>query len=383
MIAYLDNAATTRPCDAAIGATIKAMSEQYYNPSALYGPAIQVEKAIDSVRTSIRAALSAQQGAHVLFTSGGTEANNLAILGSTQAMHGAVHVVTSAAEHASVRTCMDALKDQGHRITALPLHITGEIDWNALEDCLRNDPPALISLMHVNNETGALLDVPRLSALARKLAPSALIHVDGVQGFMKIPIDMRLIDLYSLSAHKIHGAKGVGALVVQKNIRLKSRQFGGSQQSGMRPGTENAPGILALGAAISHMQGLPNRAADMLLLKRRFCEAVLCGVPGASINGPNIESGAPHILNISFPGMRAEVMLHALEGDGIFCSTGSACSSKKRSVSPILAAMGIPIDQAEGALRFSFSPHTEASEIDYAAECIAKQYALLRRFQRR
>ncbi len=376
MICYLDSAATTKPCDAAIGAMMAALSEGYFNPSSLYSPAIQAEKALDRVRVQIRAALSAKPDAQVLFTSGGTEANNLAIIGTVSALYGPQHVISCAVEHPSVLAPLAALKDAGHRVTLIAPCADGSVDFEAMEKAILADPPALVSLMQVNNEVGAILDVPRLSTLIRRLAPSAKIHVDGVQGFLRLPLDMRQIDLYTLSAHKIHGPKGVGALVVNRGVRILPRQLGGGQQAGLRSGTENVPGIMGLFGAMS-------RGFEMGDLKRRFYEKVRAGVPNVLLNGPKIERGAAHIINLSFPGVRGEVLLHALEGDGVYCSTGSACSSKKQVVSPVLIAMSIDKNRAESALRFSFSPDTTEEETEYAAACVARQYQVLRRFARK
>ena len=381
--AYLDNAATTRPCNQAIAAMVESMKEGYFNPSSLYAPAIKIEKQIDAVRAQILSQLCAKKDDKVLFTSGGTEANNLALIGSLSAMRGSQHVITSATEHSSVRTTASLLEKQNHTVTFLSPDMFGAINYDELAKELRDNPPALVSLMQVNNETGAVLDVKKLSDMVKILAPSALIHVDGVQGFMKLPMDMRHVDMYSLSGHKIHAPKGIGALVLSKRARILARQFGGSQQQGLRPGTENVPGIIGLGAAIAHMANIPDLRESLLAKKIRLFEAVQKAIPEAKVMGPAIDQGAPHIINIALPDVRAEVMLHALEGDHVYCSTGSACSSKKQMVSPILVAMGINPNIAEGALRFSFCSETTDTEIDYAAECTAKQHAVLRRFQRR
>ncbi len=383
MTCYLDNAATTKPCDAAIRQMLAALSEGYFNPSSLYGPAVQAEKALDRVRAQLRAALAAKPDAQVLFTSGGTEANNLAILGTVPVLRGPQHIVSCQAEHPSVLMALDALKDEGHRVTLLSPTPDGCVDWAALESALTRDPPALVTLMQVNNETGALLDVQKLSQLVRRLAPDARIHVDGVQGFLRQPMDMRLVDLYTLSAHKIHGPKGVGALVVNKGVRLKPRQLGGGQQDGLRSGTENVPGIMGLSGAVTHMQSFGGLSGLLLEKKRRFVTKVREAVPETRLNGPEIDRSAPHIVNLSFPGVRGEVLLHALEADQIYCSTGSACSTKKRVVSPVLLSMGLTVDLAEAALRFSFCPDTTDDQIDCAADRIAAQYRVLVRFARR
>ncbi len=381
MQAYLDNSATTRPTDSVIEAMSLSMREGFYNPSSLYAPAIDSEKAMKACRQAIAEAIGGKAEG-VIFTSGGTEANNLAIIGSVAAMHGSQHVMVSAVEHPSVLEAFEFLKTLGHRVTVLPIDAQGQPDWDALNSALR-DPPALVSCMQVNNETGAAPDIARLSKAVREKAPNALIHVDGVQGFLRLPFDVRMVDMYTLSSHKLHGPKGVGALYVRPGVRLKPRQMGGGQENAIRSGTENTPGIAGLRQAIADMRALGDFAPVLREKKLLLWSLIQEKVPSALINGPAPDQGAPHILNVSFPGVRGEVMLHALEGKQIYVSTGSACSSKKRKVSPVLIAMGISPDRAEGALRFSLSPHTTEEEIRYAAEQLGTMYSMLSRFKRR
>lgn len=382
MIAYLDNSATTKPCELAIERMNHSMREKYFNPSSLYAPAVDVEKELNRARLRIRSLLNAPDGTDVLFTSGGTEANNLALIGAVSMMRGPQHVITSAVEHPSVLAACDVLQEMGHKVTVIGVGGDGCLDWDALERAVC-ESPALVSLMQVNNETGAVLDVKRLSALIREKAPGALIHVDGVQGFLRVPFDMRLVDMYTLSGHKIHGPKGVGALAVRKGVKIKPRQFGGGQQGGLRSGTENVPGIAGLLGAIEYMASFDELDGMLMRKKLRFLSGVLEKAEGALANGPTPHEGAPHIVNLSFPGVRGEVLLHALEGCKVYCSTGSACSSKKKKVSAVLLAMGVPIDRAEAALRFSFSVDTEDDAIDGAIEVIGEQYAQMKRFRRR
>lgn len=382
MIVYLDNSATTKPCARAIEYMNRSLTDGYFNPSSLYAPAIRVERELNHARERIRSLLNAPPDAEVLFTSGGTEANNLAILGTVQAMRGPRHLITSGAEHPSVLEPFEALGPRGHRLSLIPIQMSGEPDWDALEAALRQEP-SLISLMHVNNETGAMLDVERLSKLVRALAPGCLIHVDGVQGFLHQPIDFRLIDLYTLSGHKIHAPKGVGALVMKKDVRLAPRQLGGGQQRALRSGTENTPGILALAGAMEYMAAIPDLNERLMRAKLRLYEGLQSSIDGLLVNGPAPGEGAPHIINLSFPGVRGEVLLHALEAEGIYCSTGSACSSKKRKLSSVLLSMGIHPERAEGSLRFSFSPDTTDAEIDYATKKIAALHAQFKRYRRK
>lgn len=379
--AYLDNSATTRPSEGVIEAMADCMRKGFYNPSSLYAPAMESEQAMRRCRERIARALMVKPG-EIFFTSGGTEANNLAILGSVAAMRGKGHLVVSSVEHPSVLQPFEALKAQGYKVSLIPVDEKGQIVWAELENILR-DPPALVSCMQVNNETGAMPDLDRLIQRVRSASPQALIHVDGVQGFLRLPFDARKVDLYTLSSHKIHGPKGVGALYVKSGVRLVPRQMGGGQENAVRSGTENTPGIAGLMRAIEEMEAHTDRVPALYALKGKFWALVQKEAPEAVLNGPGIDQGAPHILNISFPGVRGEVMLHALEGVGVYCSTGSACSSKKRKLSPVLLNMGLNADLAEGALRFSLSIHTTDEEIEYAAGQIGMLYAQLKRFRRR
>ena len=376
MRAYLDNSATTQPCEAAIQAMVACMREGFYNPSAVYKPAVESFQRVRECREEILSALHVRDR-NLTFTSGGTEANNLAILGTVNRMRGQQIVAVTAVEHPSVLECCKELEKQGHEVRIIGVSERGELDWEALGRAL-DDGASLVSCMQVNNETGALLDVKRLTDLVNG---RARIHVDGVQGFLRVPIDLKSIDLYTLSGHKIHGPKGIGALVWKKDVHIAPRQIGGGQESGMRSGTENTPGIAGLCAAVREMRGLD--MGELMRKKLRLIEAFRSEVPEMLVNGPEPESAAPHIVNISFPNVRGEVMLHALESAGVYASTGSACSSKKLKVSGVLTAMGIAPSRAEWALRFSLSPHTGEEEIDYAARRLGELYAQLKKYTRR
>ena len=379
MQVYLDNSATTKPCAAAVDAMVRCMTEGYYNPSSVYKPAVEVFQQLRACRELILKTLHA--GEHnLLFTSGGTEANNLAIIGTVSRMRGKQIVAVSAVEHPSVRESFEELKKQGHELRVIPVDGKGELDWDFLAKAL-DDGATFVSCMQVNNETGAVLNVEKLHSIVNG---RALIHVDGVQGFLRVPVEMKYIDLYTLSSHKIHGPKGEGALVFKKNVRFAPRQIGGGQEGGLRSGTENTPGIAGMMAAVEDMLSMgadmPGRLMETkLYLVEKFREAV----PELIVNGPDPEKAAPHIVNLGFPGVRGEVMLHALESAGVYASTGSACSSKKLKVSGVLTAMGVAPSKAEWALRFSLSPHTTREEIDYAAEQLAALYGTLKKYARR
>ncbi|MBQ7455536.1 MAG: cysteine desulfurase [Clostridia bacterium] len=380
MIAYLDNSATTRPSEAAVAAMNRCMREEYFNPSALYAPAVAAEKRLAACRALIAERLHAD-AQRVVFTSGGTEADNLAILSLLSDRRGG-RVLLSAGEHPAVRAACEALKPY-FDVREIPYDAQGLLRLDALEELLTPDT-RLICVMQVNNETGAVMPLAEVAALRAKKCPDALLHVDGVQGFLRVPVDLRQLgaDSYALSAHKIHGPKGVGALVYGPRVKLKARMLGGGQEKGLRSGTENTPGIAGLAAAV---EGWPG-CGDMRALKLRLCER-LREIAGNdfSVNGPDpaSEASAPHILNCSLAPVRSETMIYALEADGVYVAGGSACSSRKQKVSAVLTVMGTPRRAAESALRFSLSPETTREEIDYAADCVQKHYALLKRYERR
>ena len=377
--AYLDNSATTKPCEAAVDAVAQALQEDYYNPSSVYGPAVRVFTRVRDVRLSLLKPLHAAATHELVFTSGGTESNNLAILGAVKGMRGPQRVALSAVEHPSVAEAFEALKREGHQVVRIGVGPDGQLHWDSLEAAL-DEGLSFISCMQVNNETGAVLDVERL---VRTVSGRALIHIDGVQGYLRSPMDLRGVDLYSFSGHKIHAPKGIGALAIRKGLRIRPRQIGGGQEGGLRSGTENTPGILALGAAAAFFQSDADRTESIRRRKDRLASGILEAVPRAQINGPSLEEGAAHIVNISFPGVRGETMLHALEMRGVYVSTGSACSSKKQKVSPVLTAMGYAPSRAEGALRFSLGALTTDEEIETAIQAVGDCYAQLSRIQRR
>ena len=381
MEAYLDNSATTRPTPGVVAAISECMTEGFFNPSSLYMPALNAERQMKACRAELAGELRVSADA-VCFTSGGTESNNLAITGTVSARRGTSHAVTFETEHPSVLETVKSLAAHGHSISVLPVDTRGIPDMDALENALASKP-ALVSVMQVNNETGAVPDIPEIARLIRGMSPETLLHVDGVQGFMRLPFDARTVDLYTASAHKIHGPKGVGMLYIRPGVRINPLFMGGGQERGVRSGTENTPGIAGLFAAVHELRALPALKDALLKKKLKMHDLFLRAVPDMKVLGPDVCNGAPHILNVSLPPVRAEVMLHALEGDGVYCSTGAACSSKKRKISAVLAAMNTTPAIADCALRFSLSPYTADDEIEYAAECLARRYAQLKQYNRR
>jgi len=378
MQCYLDNSATTRPTAYVADAVRESMLEGFYNPSALYAPALSSEKKMNACREAIAQELHADSR-NVIFTSGGTEADNLAILGSMASVRGG-RVLFSAGEHPAVRAACESLKDR-FDVQEIPYDASGRIDLEALEALLIPET-RLICVMQVNNETGAIMQLEDIAKLRDSKCPQALLHVDGVQGFMRLPVDMRKtgIDSYALSGHKIHAPKGIGALVTSSRVKLTARALGGGQEKSLRSGTENTPGIAGLMAAI---ESYP-RENDMMAVKLHLYEQ-LREIAGDRffVNGPDPKEGAAHILNCSLVPVRSETMLYALEGDQVYVANGSACSSRKQKISTVLAAMQIPRKQAESAIRFSLSPYTTVEEIDFAVSCIRRHYDMFKRYERR
>ena len=376
---YLDNSATTPVSDAAVGAMAKSMTEGFFNPSALYAPALTTERAMDACRDAILRAVHAPESARVTFTSGGTEADNLAILGRSAFARGG-RVLYTAGEHPAVREACLAMKNV--ETAEIPYQRDGRVDLAKLEALLTPDT-RLICVMQVNNETGAVMQLAEIAALRNRLCPTAHLHVDGVQGFLRVPFDMGRLNVqsYALSGHKIHAPKGIGALVFDKNTRLNALQVGGGQEKALRSGTENVPGIMGLMAAI---ENYPVNA-DIRAVKIALYEAVKAAVPEMNVNGPDpyAPDSAPHILNLSLPPVRSETMLHALEGDEIYVGVGSACSSQKQKVSRVLRAMNAPQKSMESALRFSLSPRNTKEEMLETARCVKKHYDALKAYARR
>jgi len=329
---YLDNSATTKPFPEVVQTMVRILTEEYGNPSSLYQFGIQAEKQVKHAREQIARMLRTSQE-EIYFTSGGTESNNMAIMGIIQADRGRKRkLITSAIEHPSVMEVFLSLEQQGYDVVYLEVDREGYISLEQLESEVNNET-LLVSIMHVNNEIGSIQNIKEIGNIIKKKNHSTYFHVDGVQAFGKVPVSVKdsNIDLYSISAHKIHGPKGVGALYVKKGTRLQSLFLGGGQEKGYRSGTENVPGISGLGKAVEiYYEHQQEYIEHLIALKRDLAERITENIEQTAINGPSVEDGAPHILNISFAGIRGEVLLHALEQKGVLVSTGSACSSRKK-----------------------------------------------------
>ena len=379
---YLDNSATTRVLPEAADAAYRAMTEQFYNPSSAYKPAVATEKAMEAARAHLAAALGSAPG-EIFFTSGGTESNNMALFGSLKPVRGKRRIITTLGEHPSVYEVFRSLERAAEtEVVFVGLHADGTVRLDQLEAALTPET-ALVSAMHVNNEVGSINDLAAIYALVKKHAPNAVVHSDGVQAFCKLPFARPAADLYSISAHKFHAPKGIGALLVREGVKFSGGQIGGGQEKNLRSGTSNVPGILGMDAALLAYRAQQEAwIRQMRACKQRLYDNLMT-IPDAFLNGPSVDEGAPHILNMSFPGVRGEVLVNALSEREIYVSTGSACSTHQKGQNRILAAMGINGARAEGALRFSLCPFLTEAEMDRAAEALSEQVLFLRRFQRR
>ena len=381
---YLDNSATTRPFDGVIDAMDRSMREAYYNASAAYKPAVDVDRALRACRKLIASQLGAQED-EVYFTSGGTESDNLVILGVAATLRHPANFVCSAIEHPAVLETIRRVEAMGHEVRYMPIDRRGVVDLAACE-VLFDERTALVSCMQVSNETGAIQPIAELARMARAKNKDVRVHVDGVQGFMRVPMHMgRMgVDLYALSGHKVHGPKGVGALVVRKGVRLVPQMTGGGQEKNLRSGTYNSPAILGLGEAVREMASRRDDLTRIAQMKARLF-ALLSEEEGVTLNGPAVDDAqsAPHILSVSFAGVRGEVMRNALEGEGVLVSTGSACASHKQKVSGTLRAMGLSTEQADGTIRISLGMMNTMDEMDEAAARMLALYRQLRAYRRR
>lgn len=370
---YLDNSSTTRICEEALEKYIRVSRESFGNPSSLHALGFEAEKLINKAREEICTSLMAK-GCQVIFTASGTEANNLAIIGralSKERYKKGAKIITTMGEHASVDVPFDMLSDMGFKVVRIPT-VGGEIDMTALENELTRDV-ILVSMMMVNNETGALYDTASVAKMMKLKSPEALLHVDATQSYLKIPFTKAKIgaDMITISSHKIEGPKGVGALVVDGGV-MKSRglapiTLGGGQESGMRSGTENVPGIAAFGEAVRiGSSNLRERYGKTSSLRDYLIERIGSELPEISITHPKTRS--PHIVNITLPKIKSETMLHYLSSLGIYVSSGSACSSNGGHTASALTAFGRSADEADTSIRISLSHRNEKEDIDALIE---------------
>lgn len=387
MEAYLDNSATTRCSDRACQLMVDLLTKDYGNPSSLHMKGIEAERFVETAKKKIAKTLRVSEK-EIIFTSGGTESNNLAIIGAAMANRRAGnHIITTSIEHASVENPMEFLKEQGFDITYLSVDENGIILLEELEEAV-TEQTILVSMMQVNNEIGAIEPVAEAAELIKKKNPATLIHVDAIQSYGKMYIYPKKlgIDMLSVSGHKIHGPKGSGFLWVKEKTKLKPLILGGGQQKGMRSGTENVPAIAGLGEAAEEIyENLDEKRAHLYGLKQRFIDGIE-RLEGTHVNGKTGEDSAPHIVSVSFEGIRSEVLLHSLEDRGIYVSSGSACSSNnhagKQKGSKTLRNIHLKENLLDSTLRFSFSVHTTEEEIDYALEVLGELLPVLKKYTR-
>ena len=384
MEVYMDNSATTRTFPEVAELMTKIMCEDYGNPSSLHMKGVEAEKYLRYAKETLARILKVEER-ELLFTSGGTESDNMALIGCALAnCRRGNHLITTQIEHPAILQTMRYLESQGYRVTYLPVDPCGRI---RLEDLRRAMTPEtiLVSIMHTNNEIGALQPIEEAGALIKQMNPDTLFHVDAVQGFGKSRIYPKKmhIDLLSVSGHKIHGPKGSGFLYIDEKAKIRPLILGGGQQNGMRSGTDNVPGIagLAKSAEIVYRH-FDEQTAQMRACKHRLIEG-LRELDDVVIHGMPEEEGAPQIVNASFLNVRSEVLLHTLEDRQIYVSAGSACSSHKRAGSPTLTAIGASKAEMESAVRFSFSEFTTLEQIDYTLDTLREVLPMLRRFTRK
>ncbi|MGE5449901.1 MAG: cysteine desulfurase family protein [Methanomassiliicoccales archaeon] len=369
---YLDNCATTRVYPEVAELVTKVMLNSYGNPSSLHRKGIEAENIVKTARRQIARVLAVEPET-IVFTSGGTEANNLALVGAARARRRkGTHIICSAIEHPSVLDTIKKLGEEGYNVDFCPVNNQGYIEAKVLADLVQEDT-ILVSIMAVNNEIGTIQSIPELVQACREKNPEVNFHTDCVQAFGKIEVHPREwgVNMVTISSHKIHGPKGVGGVYVARGTKLESLLAGGGQENKMRAGTENVPGIAGFGLAAQLAGDNLSRMLDLVSLKQRLVNGLDQMGINYLLNGPAIEKAAPHVINISFPGLKGETILHCLEGNGVYVSTGAACSSKKTKASHVLTAIGRTEDEAEGSIRVSFSNLNSNDDVDRLIEALA------------
>lgn len=379
---YLDNSATTKPYKEVVDKMLQALTEDYANPSSLHRKGIEVEKNIKLIRQNIAKSIGAKDK-EIYFTSGGTESNNTIIRGIANLNKKRKnHIISTVIEHPSVLNTLKDLELEGFEITYLKVDENGKIDLNELKESIRPST-CLITIMHVNNEIGSIQPIVEIGKYLKTLDEKLYLHVDAIQSYGKINFrpSRYNIDFMSVSAHKFHGPKGIGFMYIKENNRLKPLLTGGGQEIGIRSGTENVPGIYGLGEAVKIINQDLNAVIEKISkLKDMLKREIVNNIDDIKVNSP--EDGVCHILNISFRGVKGEVLLHYLEQKGIYVSTGSACSSKKKG-SHVLNAIGLKPDEIEGAIRFSLSDTNSEDQIKEVVKVLKESVNDLRMIIRR
>lgn len=384
MEVYLDNSATTRAYDSVRDIVAKTMCEDYGNPSSMHKKGVEAEKYVRGARETLARLMKVQEK-EIFFTSGGTESDNLALIGGARANHRAgKHLITTAIEHPAILNTMKYLEEEeGYRVTYLPVDMYGRVRLDALKEALCPET-ILVSIMYVNNEIGSVQPIAEAAGIVKSYNRNILFHVDAVQGFGKYRIYPKKmgIDMFSVSGHKIHGPKGIGFLYINERAKVRPIIFGGEQQKNMRSGTENVPGIAGIAQAAKEIYtGLDEKVAHMRWLKQKFIEGV-SQIEHIKVHGLTDETSAPHIISVGIAGIRSEVLLHTLESKGIYVSSGSACSSNHPSVSGVLRGIGTGKEYLDSTVRFSMSEFTTEEEIDYTLQTLYNCVPMLRKYTR-
>ena len=383
MEVYFDNSATTRVLDSVRDVVVKVMTEDYGNPSAKHKKGMEAEQYVRQAASRIAKTLKVKDK-EILFTSGGTESNNMALIGTAMANQRAgKHIISTRIEHASVYNPLAFLEQQGFEVTYLSVDGQGHISLEELEASIRPDT-ILVSVMYVNNEVGAIEPVEESASLVHGKNPAILLHVDAIQAYGKLVIHPKKqgIDLLSVSAHKFHGPKGVGFLFIDERVKIRPLLYGGGQQKDLRSGTENVPGIAGMGAAAWEMYTDHQKKVDYIISLKDYMIDRMEHLEGVTVNSLKGSQGAPQIVSAGFAGVRSEVLLHALEDKGIYVSSGSACSSNHPAISGTLKAIGVKKELLDSTLRFSFGLFNTKEEIDYCMEVLEGLLPVLRKYHR-
>ena len=380
---YLDNSATTQVCREAAQKAFEMMTTKYGNPSSLHNKGMEAEDEVEKSREIIAKSLGVTPE-EIFFTSGGTEGDNWAIYGTAEGYaRNGKHLITTAIEHPAVKNPMKHLEEKGYEVTWLGVDEKGHISLEELANAIRPDT-ILVSTILVNNETGVIQDAAAIGKLIKEKNPNTLYHVDAVQAFGKYPIDVQKmkIDLLTMSGHKIHGPKGVGMLYMRKGLKVRPFILGGGQQKGQRAGTENGAGVAGLGVAADvAFRSMKESIEHVKEVKKTLMDGILA-MSDTQVNGDGLEEASPYVLNVTFKGLRSEVLLHSLESKGIFVSAGSACDSRKKIGSPVLTAMGMPFEEIEGAVRFSFCRYNTVEEAKECLKALEETVPFLRKINR-
>lgn len=378
---YFDNSATTKPYDEVIEETCQAMKEYYGNPSSLHNIGLKCEKRLNEAREYFASTIKADKD-EIYFTSGGSEGNNFVLKGLLKPGH---HLITTAYEHQSVLDTCKVLENNGVKVTYLPVDKTGRISLGDLDEAITKDT-VLVSIMHINNEVGTIQDLESIGKIIKSRSSRAKFHVDGVQSYGKISVDVKKmnIDYFTAASHKIHGPKGTGFVYIKKGAVINSLISGGSQERGFRAGTQNLPSIIGFEKAAKMTFNKIDENYNSALAIKKYMIERLQEIKDIRINSPLEDDFSPYILNVSFIGARAEVLLHLLEDAKIYVATGSACTSKSSAASGsyVIKALGLNNKEVESAIRFSFDHNNAKEEVDKTIEVLKTSLMFLRRLRK-